>query len=389
VNPPVNSYAYIFAGRYEERILLGVGTINSVNDIPGTVIASDTRRVNFIICALTNNVTDNPLTSTFLPAAWVVHTIDVNNRDIPVFMFPADITTNVADFSINCAIPDLLETIVYAGNGLAIKEKYISQPYVWPDSIDVLPVDLAGVTFTDAFAPDTVLTALPGGPITIGLEIDTTDPNGAGGLCLLSIEIPVRLKTGAAAANMEEAKTWFLRGGLNNTLIDIGYDNIGLGGAVIIGIYYNFLYLEDFVGTGTWQPDPVRWIDPPLWAVYESNTMRCDYATTGDYWQGLGHNLTLDVGAIDASGFTRVKIRYKANRTGDGYTFTMGTTGNGAGIEMPFTATVLDTWEERSWPLSSFTTLNPANITSWTIGIPGNITVPAGTSLWIDYIRFE
>ena len=228
------NYAYIFGGRYEDKMLLGVGTIEKIDGAAVTTTANvttTTTSIDFLLKALETDVTAVQTTSTFKPAAWQVQTLLVNEELVPVFMLPANNSSSpaAATFNITCANSDLLDQIVYTSS--TKNGKYISKPYAWIDSIDDLPIDLAGVTFTDTFTLNTKVT------LPIGLSITTSPDNskGKGGLCLLGIEIPVYLKTNATAANGQVAKTWYLKGGLNNSILDMGKVNTGMGGAVLIG----------------------------------------------------------------------------------------------------------------------------------------------------------
>jgi len=243
------NYAYIFAGRYDDLMLLGVGTIANHYEstaptvaVSGGTVTANTVKIDFLIEALTTNVTKVDTTSTFKTGKWAagvftantvsdsnwqVETIKVSDEEIPVFMLPANNTGNdAAAFDITCTTTTLLENIVYAGAAT-----YISKPYAWIDSIDDLPINLAGVTFLDTMTANAQVTL----PIHLQITTSSNNSKGKGGLCLLGIEVPVYLKSNAAAVNGAVAKIWKLKGGLNNSLLDMGYLNTGMGGAVLIG----------------------------------------------------------------------------------------------------------------------------------------------------------
>jgi hypothetical protein len=239
------NYAYIFAGRYEDMMLLGVGTIANHYEagapgtaVPGAVIGTNTVKVDFTVTALETDVNATQTgvgASTFQPGTWSVQTIKVNDMNIPVFMFPANNTgDDTATFNITCATAGLLGQIVYSGDA----PKYVTKPYAWPDSRDDLPIDLASVNFPT----DVTSTYTANDPVDFPIKLEiVTNPDdvvtGKGGLCLFGIEIPVLLKTNAPAANgsAAAAKTWYLKGGLNNILLDMGKAQTGMGGAILIG----------------------------------------------------------------------------------------------------------------------------------------------------------
>jgi len=237
------SYAYIFAGRYDDGMLLGVGRLTSVDGAAVTVITASTNNADFTVNALTTDV-NNTATSTFKVPGLPVATIKVNNVEgIPVFMIPRSSTAaatfgfHFSDDGLGTPVSDDLKAELqsriifdYANDA---SKKFTTKPYAWPDSVDDNPRDLdkTGLAFTGL--PTAVNNPLPN---PIGLTIATlADDKGKGGLCLLGIDIPVILATDVPDDNDIPAKTWHFKGGLNNSLIDLGYENMGMGGAVVIG----------------------------------------------------------------------------------------------------------------------------------------------------------
>ena len=220
------SYGYIFAGRAEDMMLLGVG---KVTDIDGggttTEVTTTSTYVEFTVSALETDVKNDPINSTFIPAVWNVVEIKVGDNDIPVFMLDANITTN-ATFDINCADTSLFNQIILQGPA-----SFPTKPYVWMGSDGDLPIDLDTVTHIGGVVDSPL-------PIPIDISILTFDNinanNTKGGLCLLTYSIPVYLSDNATATG-GAAKTWYLKGGLNNNILDEGYDLMGMGGAVLIG----------------------------------------------------------------------------------------------------------------------------------------------------------
>ena len=258
------SYAYIFAGRYDDMMLLGVGKLTKVNGSPGTTVDGTTTRVDFEVIALATDVNDGSAPtftsrpSTFAVTGGRIDSIIVNDVPaIPVFLVGKNLnstggpggTDNRAPATFGFTFKNKDETtpanaaelagkIIYDLTAAATTPpKFTTKPYAWPNSVWDNPRDLdtrspEGLIFTGL--PTAVNQVLPN---PIGLKIATLDDDtkGKGGLCLLGIEVPVLLATNAAADNSEAARKWFFKGGLNNSLIDIGYDYLGMGGAVVIG----------------------------------------------------------------------------------------------------------------------------------------------------------
>ena len=223
------NYAYIFAGRYDDGMLLGVGELTACNGTAGgTTVDIDTTRATFTISPLETDV-NATATSTFKTTAGVVEEINLGQLKIPVFMLGPAAVAEGATFDITCTnitANVLLDQIVYTGAAAG----YTSRPYAWPESVDDNPIDLDGVTITVG-----ALNAPVAFPIAMTIDTLPNDPKGKGGLCLLSISVPVYLVTDTAGVNGQTAKTWYLKGGLNNTLVDVGYADMGQGGSVVIG----------------------------------------------------------------------------------------------------------------------------------------------------------
>ena len=220
------NFGYIFAGRAEDMMLLGVGLVTAIDGSgTATEVDTDSTKIEFTVTALATDV-NNTASSTFQTAPMRVETIKVGERDIPVFMLPANATTS-ATINITGPSPLLFSQIIRQGN-----PTFPTKSYIWEEEF---PLDLDDVTYTGLGAIGSAVT------LPIAIDIDTfADINpigigGFGGLSQLSFEFPVYLSNNAASVTGEAAKTWYLKGGLNNALIDTGSAYMGLGGAVLIG----------------------------------------------------------------------------------------------------------------------------------------------------------
>ena len=230
-----DSWGYIFAGRAEDMMLLAVGRMTHVNEVVGTTITTASTSVSFTVNALQTNVNKYPTTptppvgetaSTFQTTPFRVEEIKVGERDIPVFMLNAA-TSTPANFDITGPSTALLSQIIRQGD-----PTFPTKPYAWPGSTEDLPIALNSVALTTSGA----VGAPVGFPFGVSITtLGNINAGGKGGLCLLSFEFPVYLSSDEDSATGEAAKTWYLKGGLNNTILDIGHEYMGMGGSVLIG----------------------------------------------------------------------------------------------------------------------------------------------------------
>ena len=231
--------AYVFAGREQTKTLLGIGMIGEVDDglgsAPGNEITADTISVTFFLEALLTdiNTTNAPATSTFTIAGTGTEVMAVpgtTNPEIPVFLFPINDTdctalysyriTNTHTFGVN-----LFNAVLFAATAPYVNittREYILDGHDQP--LAKIEAELNG------------LPAVVGPNIEVNLDIETPNLNGLG---LLYIEIPVHLLD-ATVSTSPSAVQWYIRGGLNNALVDTGItanENAGSqGGAVITGV---------------------------------------------------------------------------------------------------------------------------------------------------------
>jgi len=247
------NYAYIFAGRYDDRMLLGVGKLTHVDGAAGTAITSGTggtERVDFTVNALVTNVgnsltlpsTGDYSTSTFNVTGADEGFITVNKAKVPVFLLGASSTANATfGFEFSDGTGGLLtgtnktelQSRIIFDFANTTQKKFVTKPYAWPESIDDNPTDLLKTGLVFNGLPAAANGALPN-PVSLTIATMPNDGKGKGGLCLLGIEIPVILANNTVADGIDPI-TWYFKGGLNNSLIDLGYDWMGMGGGVVIG----------------------------------------------------------------------------------------------------------------------------------------------------------
>jgi len=250
-----SGYAYIFAGRYSDKTLLGVGRIDDVlegaNPTGGTAITTNATRVNFIITALEtdiNPVVTLPIASssapdpddynTFkpsavtIPATFGAEPITIDEKIIPVFMID-DVNATEVTFDVKAASTPPSGAIKVAGATTGN-----SSPYAWSEGqatltkLQTVTVG-TGAAGNPAFAVDAPLTLPIGLTLTPNLN---GNPQADPGLCLVYFEIPVYLFDNGAATVGTAAETWYFKGGLNNKLLDIGHTAMGLGGAALVSV---------------------------------------------------------------------------------------------------------------------------------------------------------
>jgi hypothetical protein len=284
--------AYIFAGRYDDQTLLGIGVLTNVdNGNPGgwenpasTIIVQSTRRVRFTVQPLATDITTDfvkadpgdpsalpPVAptpassdSTFRP--WLAGNVNstsiadymakimIDNYPAPIYLLPPDKNITNAQYDIFTDYPEAVRVATYTGTLNTVT----SRGYIWSDG-DYAPIEVpASVT---NITSNTVVTPIPaaeaaviGDGFRLMLNIKTDDAwidppynteKAHSGLGRLSIEIPVVMLTGQDSDNqtipsLVPAITWYIRGGMNNALIDQGTafnDGRGsMGGAVMIGV---------------------------------------------------------------------------------------------------------------------------------------------------------
>ena len=246
--------AYLFAGRYDDKTLLAIGTITHVDVgsglVTGSAISAATKAVQFTLQPLTTDVnTENDDTSTFKPwnatgigtadEAEMSKKIMVDGMPAPIFLLPH--TSSIVDAPYNIVTTHGVALMVASGavaNGNT--PKVTPRGFIWPDG-DYAPIEVAA----------TISNATPGSALVLPLllNINTSVTLGTtpitSGLGRLSIEVPVVNLTQADSDNQDlpDLKApilWFIRGGINNAIIDQGpaFNNGrgSMGGAILIGV---------------------------------------------------------------------------------------------------------------------------------------------------------
>jgi hypothetical protein len=243
-------HAYIFAGRYDDKTLLGIGVLTSVDIgdgnglVAGTNIIAATRRVQFTVQALTTDInTEKDNSSTFKP--WpgagiesdISARIMIDNTPAPIFLLPPsgplpatyDINTThgVAVVVASTAAPPVTPT--------PPAPSITSRGYIWADG------DYAPIVVPATVGAMTTSAAL----IRFALTINTQSAGATSGLGRLSLNVPVfnyssRDSDNQDIPDLKPPVLWYIRGGINNSLIDQGpsfNNNRGsMGGAILIGV---------------------------------------------------------------------------------------------------------------------------------------------------------
>ena len=244
----------LLAGRGSDKTLLGVGRVTGVDGAgviatpaDNVTIAADSTELTFTVGALANLIAINATNPIVLPAgmtfttssigttASVVRMWDEYGNAVPVFSHIKNDAgvTGTWTFSIGGVAgnlgtlpgvsPDLL--IAPAGGNV------LSTGHSSRDSNNV-PYDLP-VTWAGPAAGD---------PIgTTGFTFTFTTP-GEDGAAYIAVEVPVNAFAPASSPNAADPIIWYIRGGLNNGMIDAGaipsnptQKQGQLGGAIVIG----------------------------------------------------------------------------------------------------------------------------------------------------------
>jgi len=221
-------FAYVFAGRYSDKTLLGVGQLKSTD----TNISSSTTKVDFEIEPLETDIYDTPaavakinaatgstLTSTntgFKYTSVSTQPVTIEGKTAYAFEVLTTPTTATLDL-LTSLTPELYDAFLPTGTPTGGQKAYI-----WNEG-DVKPTVLTsvGVDFD---------------PTTAEVEFTITPASGADdGLCLIYFEVPLKLYNGGGQElGGQAAITWYYKGGLNNKLIDMGHSQMSLGGAILL-----------------------------------------------------------------------------------------------------------------------------------------------------------
>lgn len=241
------SKAILFAGRKSDRTLLAVGVITAVDGTAGTEITSITTSVTFTLSALTNDVKNDPVNSTFQitgPVGYETSDIasvadfplaKIDNINYPLFRIPDNIAAINADYDVNFPTISTIDT----KDGIIVQSlgTIYSMGFVYENKLGEKTPSLVveGTYLTPA-----ANTAVTG---TFALEIDTTGTLVPTGISRLSIEVPVcAINTANDAPDI-----WYIRGGMYQADLDAGNSTNSLGGAVLLAVGLDVGYVVDII----------------------------------------------------------------------------------------------------------------------------------------------
>jgi len=232
--------AILFAGSFADKTLIAVGVITANNGSSATVgtIDEDTTSVTFTMSPLLNDVRAHVNSSFQITGPGTPTTSYTTNfptarlgtgRVIPMFVVPKDESV-AATYTIYTGAIGATSTFADFADGIIVGPATGSKVFrAGISSMDgEVPVLVDDTTTIDAtvIVPDA---PFPSDGI-IPLTIDT--PNEAG-LCKIALQVPV-YAIGLSTAS--PAMTWYIRGGLENSLFDEGAENKSIGGAILLGI---------------------------------------------------------------------------------------------------------------------------------------------------------
>jgi len=251
----------LMAGRNADKTLLAVGRPSGiVNNGTTTAIATGitittttyTSDLYFDVYPLMNNITSDVTTSTFATATTETTKIfpgkDELGNDVPVFMIdrspegaPA-VTTATWKFGLG-NFPGVTGT---PDDQLSITTPVLGPNIIVAAAPQVFVTGYAGIDTLDIpqILETASITGVTPGTTTIGgtFNMSFTSPEDSDGLVQFAFEVPVYgiKDTRTPPANTDKPLIWYIRGGLNNGLIDAGVNPIVakpgmLGGAIVLG----------------------------------------------------------------------------------------------------------------------------------------------------------
>jgi len=225
-----DNYAYMFAGRFDTKTLLGVGGIVSVEHKDGTAdtgpdftINDNAKIVTFELEPLRTDVKAAADSSfrTWADGAFVAGKsagkLKANN--VPVFFIPKASTTN--------AVIDIATG--YAG---VIKLNSAPLPSTYFDSRVFYETGIPAPMTKVAVALNGAIDFNLGNKIQIPITLDAPDKDGLG---VFSYSIPVFNYDESDSVNGVPFTQWYLRGGMSNNLYDLGQTADSQGGTIVLG----------------------------------------------------------------------------------------------------------------------------------------------------------
>ena len=260
IRVPVGDYAstttavraILFAGRQSDRTLLAVGLITASNGGSGNAdITPSTNQVTFTLSALETSVAaattstfkivgpDPYATADVVAGTFPTARIGLSQYPVPIFRVPKNETGVEAEF-----------VITTTGVAFTNYAPGIRGLPTWTATTATLPraIFTSGVSATNGDLPVRPLlisagaiTSPPpsGGAVAsdgkIEFEFNTPDDDG---LSRIALALPVVAISNDAAGGGVHSNpiTWYIRGGLENNLLDEGAAARSVGGAILLGI---------------------------------------------------------------------------------------------------------------------------------------------------------
>ena len=239
------AHAILFAGAYENDLtLLAVGLLTSVDGAPGTSITANTKSVEFTLVPFVSDVRADASSSfkitepddyrtaekTVPLPIFPLDIADPPKRSVPLFLIPqlhpdeiwASFTLDLVN---NISFDSYQAGIFAAGTGKAHGLPVYGNSPLIKENANFGTLDIkvdepeSGEIFTS-----NLITFL----IT---PIDTHDF-----FTLLSFEVPVNAIKDEPTADGIQPLTWYIRGGLQNSLYDEGPAVNSMGGAIVLGV---------------------------------------------------------------------------------------------------------------------------------------------------------
>jgi hypothetical protein len=234
--------AILFAG-YSNGTLLAVGELTAVDGTTSKTITDASRTVTFALTPLHNDIyaaATDPSDSTFkitggaplTSSLTAFETVTIDGWNYPVYELP----TNGAAITATYAV----ENLPASGIVLAAAPKVIPKLIEVPEYYKAMDVrgSFTGLTYSGT-SPGTSLPAPVTGVTTFNLGLITQSNEGLIKLCF---EIPINAWSIDDGYNKNTLLTdvkpgrWFIRGGISNTILDMGVSRDSEGGAVLIGV---------------------------------------------------------------------------------------------------------------------------------------------------------
>ena len=261
--------AYLFAGRYDTKTLLAVGVITAVTDsatptvpTPGAIISASTISVTFTLTALQTDigglatpplytvpVGDPAPTLTALqnsvPVNIITNRVRIDDNPVPIAMFARTlpVTATYTIYGIDMSTGEAHEKSIVVNGAPALN----STGFIYGEGdiplgklvLQTNPPSLTAPNFSDFLNNNTGTSSTPVvfNP-AIQMRLVPPDKDGLG---IFYFQIPVMMYSITHNPLNEPAPVqWYIRGGINNEIIDAGaahnFGDGSIGGAVLYGV---------------------------------------------------------------------------------------------------------------------------------------------------------